>query len=301
MDLADIVKDPGQGETIEVVFAQAEATAQVHREVGDPVNVPVQILDDVFHHTNEEVVRKLSHWGNHQQSFVNPAPPVDKSLVSFGKMGPMDAASGLVEVFLRVNGYLTLTEWQIQVMNARGQWETITDVDVVGVRFPGDIFLAESQDPDIKETLKVSADLLNLDRGVIDVIVGEIKEGEAVFNPALTRYETLYTVLHRISWLYANDGLEKVVSDLGAHGISYQTAPGGDSIRTRLVAFGQSPAADVNTIPIDLILEQSTQFLAAHDALFRSVRFVNPVAATLKLLHKTGFELTREKPVSPDS
>lgn len=206
----------------------------------------------------------------------------------------MDAASGLVEVFLRVNGYLTLTEWQIQAMNARGQWETITDVDIVGVRFPGDIFLAESHDPAIQSTLKVSADLLQLDRGVIDVIVGEIKEGEAVFNPALTRHETLYTVLHRIGWLYSGDGLERVVEDLANGGISTWPAPGGDTVRTRLVAFGQAPELTVNTIPLGRILENSTAFLAAHDDLLRSVRFTNPVGATLKLLHKMGYGITRE-------
>ena len=207
----------------------------------------------------------------------------------------MDAASGLVEVFLRLNGYLTLTEWQIQVMNARGQWETITDVDIVGVRFPGDIFLADSPDPEIKSTLKVSADLLELDRGVIDVIVGEIKEGEAVFNPALTRHETLYTVLHRISWLYADESLESVVEDLKRDGISLRQAPGGDTVRTRLVAFGQAQELTVNTIPIGLIFEAATAFLAAHDDLFRSVRFSNPVAATLKLLHMAGFTVSRER------
>jgi hypothetical protein len=206
----------------------------------------------------------------------------------------VDAASGLVEVFLRLNGYLTLTEWQIQVMNARGQWETITDVDVVGVRFPGDIFLADSPDPEIKNSLKVSADLLELDRGVIDVIVGEVKEGEAVFNPALTRHETLYTVLHRIGWLYADEALELVVEDLRRDGISMRKAPGGDTVRTRLVAFGQAPQLTVNTIPIGRILEASTAFLAAHDDLFRSARFSNPVAATLKLLHKAGFTVSRE-------
>jgi hypothetical protein len=61
VDLSDIVENPGEGETIEVVIAQPEAAAQVHREVGDPMHVSVQVLDDVFHHLDEEVVGKLFH------------------------------------------------------------------------------------------------------------------------------------------------------------------------------------------------------------------------------------------------
>ncbi len=211
-----------------------------------------------------------------------------------GTMVPVDAANGLVEVFLRVNGYLTLSEWQIQGLNRRGEWETITDVDIVGLRFPGDVYLADSHDPTVQSTLEVSGELLSLDPGTIDVIVGEVKEGEAVFNPAMKRHETLHTVLHRLHWLYTGHGLERVVAELGREGTTHTPAPGGATVRTRLVAFGQASQLTVNTIPIGMILEQSAAFLAAHDDLLRSARFANPVAATLKLLHKAGFGISRD-------
>lgn len=211
-----------------------------------------------------------------------------------GHNGTVDAASDLVEVFLRVNGYLTISEWQIQGMNRRGQWDTITDVDIVGLRFPGDVYLADSHDREVKSTLRVSGELLLLEPETIDVIVGEIKEGEAVFNPGMKRHETLHTVLHRVGWLYAEPGLDDVVSELAKRGISHATVPGGGRVRTRLVAFGQAPELAENTIPIGLILEWAAALLAAHDDLLRSARLANPVAATLKLLHKAGFGLRRE-------
>lgn len=206
----------------------------------------------------------------------------------------VDAASDLVEVFLRVNGYLTLSDWQIQGMNRRGQWDTITDVDIVGLRFPGDVYLADSHDPDVQSTLEVSGELLLLEPDTVDVIVGEVKEGEAVFNPAMKRHETLHTVLHRVGWLYSEPGLDQAVDDLARQGTSHATAPGGGKVRTRLVAFGQTPELTENMIPIGMILEQAVSFLAAHDDLLRSARFANPVAATLKLLHKAGFGIERE-------
>lgn len=209
-------------------------------------------------------------------------------------MVAMDAASGLVEMLLRVNGYLTLTEWQIQGLNSRGEWDTITDVDVLALRFPGDVYLADSHDPEIQSTLRVTGELLMLEPDVIDVIVGEIKEGEAVFNPALSRHETLHTVLHRLGWLYTGYGLDRVVSDLADKGTCRSPAPGGGTVRTRLVAFGRAPALTMNTVPLGEILEYSTALLAAHSDLFRSARFANPVAATLKLLHKAGFGVQKE-------
>jgi len=211
-------------------------------------------------------------------------------------MGLVDAASGLVEVYLHVNGYLTLSEWQIQAVNQRGQWDTVTDVDILALRFPGDVFLADSHDPDLQSTLQVPGDLLMLEDGVIDVIVGEIKEGEAVFNPAFTRHETLHTVLHRLDWLYGEMGVGPVVLDLTEQGVCRSPAPGGGTVRTRLVAFGRAPQLTENTIPIGMIFEEAVALLAEHEALLRSARFANPVAATLKLLHKAGFGVSRESP-----
>lgn len=205
----------------------------------------------------------------------------------------MDAAGPLVEIFLRVNGYLTLSEWQIQGLNERGQWDTVTDVDVLGIRFPGDVYLADSHDPQIKPTLRVDGELLMLEPDTVDVIVGEVKEGEAVFNPAITREATLHTVLHRLGWLYRQPGIGQVVRDLSTTGLSRSHAPGGGNVRTRLVAFGQAPQVTLNTVPIGVILEQAAAFLAAHDDLLRSARFANPVAATLKLMHKVGLKVSR--------
>jgi hypothetical protein len=71
-------------------------------------------------------------------------------------------------------------------------------------------------------------------------------------------------------------------------------------VRTRLVSFGQTPQVTVNTIPIGSILEHATAFLAAHDDLLRSAQFSNPVASTLKLLHKVGFGVSRGPGASPD-
>src|SRR5919106_4231486 len=148
----------------------------------------------------------------------------------------MDTAVDLVEVYLRLNGYLTLTEWQIQTLSAAGRWQTLTDVDILGVRFPGKIYIADVHDPEEQLVLSLTDELLLLEEDTVDVILGEVKEGEAVFNPSFTRHETLHTVLHRLAWIYPDRDQEKVVEDLATVGISHSPARGGGVIRTLLVA-----------------------------------------------------------------
>lgn len=205
----------------------------------------------------------------------------------------MDVAVDLVEVFLRFNGYLTLSEWHVLGENIRGDWETLTDVDILGVRFPGQVLIADTDDPEEADRLEVPGIVLHLEEDTVDVIIGEVKQGEAVLNPSLTAHRTLHTVLHRLQWLYEGRDLEKVVEDLQSKGVCYTPARGGGRVRTRLVAFGQAPEATLNRIPIGVVLERVAQTLEEHEEILRSVLFASPSAATLKLLHKTGFRFSR--------
>jgi hypothetical protein len=209
-------------------------------------------------------------------------------------MAVMDVATDLVEVFLRSNGYLTLSELQIQSLNKRGDWETVTDVDILALRFPGRVFIADAHDPTLASELEVPGVPLYLEEDTIDVIVGEVKQGEAAFNPSLTKHETLHTALHRLSWIYSDGDLDRVVVDLRDKGVCYTPARGGGTVRTRIVAFGQASEVTMNVIPLQVILERALGALESHDALLRSARSSSPAAAMLKLLHKTGFRFSRD-------
>lgn len=215
-------------------------------------------------------------------------------------MPRVDVAVDLVEIYLRVNGYLTLSEWQVLALNDRGQWDTVTDIDIVGVRFPGESYLAASDDPVIRDTLRVAGDLLLLDNARFDVIIGEVKQGEAVFNPSLSRPEAIRGIMSRLSHLYPGPILEGVVADLAAKGSCVTQGPGAE-VRTRIVAFGQAEAAGPNVIPIADVIERAVGFIAEREDVIRSVRVANPAAAMLKLLQKSGFDVSRGSSASPGS
>ncbi|MBK5269004.1 MAG: hypothetical protein JJE47_16410 [Acidimicrobiia bacterium] len=205
----------------------------------------------------------------------------------------MDIAVNLVESYLRLNGYLTLSEMEVQKKTQSGLYETLTDVDIVALRFPGQIFAADPHDEDDCRMLLINDDVLELVPETIDVIVGEVKQGEAVFNPGLTRHEVLHTVLHRVEWIYAAE-LDEVIGQVTESGVSMVAARSGGLVRTRLVAFGRADASNLNAVSLSHIVEAMVRFMDEFDDVLRPAQFKEPAQAFLRLLAKTGFSVTKE-------
>lgn len=195
----------------------------------------------------------------------------------------------LVEGYLRLCGYLTLSEFGIQGRAPDGSFESITDVDIMGLRFPGEIYAAEPDGPDSR-LLLIEDPVLQLQPDVVDVIIGEVKQGKAEFNPGLRRREVLATLLQRVEWLY-EEPLEVVVDALTTHYLRMSPYRGGGQIRTRLVAFGRSPRCDLHTISHAHIVEATVGFLSGLDEAFEPAQFSQAGPAMLSLLLKQGFRL----------
>jgi hypothetical protein len=203
----------------------------------------------------------------------------------------MDIGVSLVEAYLRLCGYLTLTEFGVQGRAPDGSFESITDVDVMGLRLPGDVYAAEAEGPDAR-LLLIEDPVLQLRPDTVDVLIGEVKQGEARFNPGLRRREVLHSLLRRVEWLYA-EPMKAVVGDLVAHYVRMSPARGGGQIRTRLVAFGRSPHCDLHTIAHAHIVEAMVGFLSGLDEALQPAQFHEAAPAMLNLLVKDGFRLTR--------
>lgn len=206
----------------------------------------------------------------------------------------MDIAVGLVESYLRLTGYLTLSEFDVQARRPEGGFDTVTDVDIMAIRFPGDIFAAAPHDPSEARLLLMEDPALLLQPDQIDIVIGEVKQGSAEFNPGLRRREVLHSVMRRVSWLF-DCGVDEVVQDLGTQLMCVAPARGGGTIRVRLVAFGQAPACDLHTISHTHIVETLLGFFSGLDDALRSVQFRDSAPAMLNLLHKTGFVISRER------
>jgi hypothetical protein len=142
----------------------------------------------------------------------------------------MDNAVALVQAFLRLHGYLTVTEFPV-VRGARGGGqECLTDLDVLAFRF------GEASGPGgaMHHPAESEANaLLGITGGVPDMIIGEVKEGRAELNDAATRHEVLTAALERFGCCPRRD-VDGIAHELLRHGRAHTQHGHG----VRLIAFG---------------------------------------------------------------
>ena len=146
----------------------------------------------------------------------------------------MDTAVALVRSYLQANGFFTVTEYPILELLADSSARTVTDVDVIGIRFPG-----AGATADDASTIGVVADpdpLLDIKEDQIEVIIGEVKEGAAVLNKSARDPEVLAAVLRRLGRIDP-DLVGGLIDDLVATGEAHHPA----GIRIRLVVFASKP------------------------------------------------------------
>lgn len=205
----------------------------------------------------------------------------------------MDIAVNLVESYLRLNGYLTVSEFEIQERAPDGTFRSVTDIDVMGVRFPGEVFVGDPHEGPDTKILALEDPVLRLEEGQIDVIVGEVKQGEAMLNPGMRRHSSLHGLLRRVEWLY-DPPLARIVDDLADHRLCVAPARGGGTVRTRLVAFGRAPESTLHVITHTHVVETMMRFFEGHDDAFRPIQFRDPAPAMLSLLLKTGFRVSKD-------
>ncbi len=205
----------------------------------------------------------------------------------------MDIAVNLVENYLRLNGYLTLSEFEVSRKNDEGRFETVTDVDIMAIRFPGPVFAGDPHDDDDCEMLLIDDPVLAMEEGVVDVIIGEVKQGLAEFNPGIREHVVLHSMLRRVEYLFSEPLLD-VVPVIQEHDIYFGPATGGGRIRVRLVAFGRSDVNDLHTISHSHMVTTMLGFFDGLEEALRPVQFRDPAPAFLSLLMKAGFDVSKD-------
>lgn len=211
----------------------------------------------------------------------------------------MDIAVNLVENYLRLTGYLTLSEFEVQKRDATGRFKTVTDVDIMAIRMPGAIFVGDPHHPTDHEMLEIDDPALGLEDETIDVIIGEVKQGPAELNPAIKDHAVLHSMLRRVEWLYA-EPIHVVIARLQQALVHRSPARGGGTIRTRLVAFGRSQETTESVVSLSHMVTTLLGFFERHDDALRSVQFREPAPAFLRLLLKSGFDIGKDLPSHRD-
>lgn len=205
----------------------------------------------------------------------------------------MDPAVALVQAYLQLNGYLTVAEFPIVAAGPDGV-ETITDVDLIAVRFPLAQPLgagpAHAAPPD--SGLGVSEDAM-------DLLICEVKEGKARVNPNLSRADTLRAALERIGCC-APDQVSHHVQALLRRGAAEMEHPRGTRCRARIAVFAGRPG-DARRAPVVISLGHAARevcrFLQEHREALHAMRLTQPALAQLHLLEKVGV-LGRAQPAT---
>jgi hypothetical protein len=107
----------------------------------------------------------------------------------------MDSSVALVQAYLRLNGYFTVTEHPVIGIASDGQYRAATDLDVLAFRFPEAGRIISGGRRGRNEEHTVVDDALGIQSDQADMLIGEVKEGRAVVNAALGKPDVLHAAL----------------------------------------------------------------------------------------------------------
>ena len=146
----------------------------------------------------------------------------------------MDNAVALVQAYLQVNGYFTVTEYPV-LEAARHGIETATDLDVLAFRFPGAGRLLPAKRGGREHWIAEVDAALACPSDRVDMLIGEVKEGRAELNRAARDPHVLRAVLVRFGCC-AEQHVAPIIGHLLRDGVA--DMPSGH--RVRLAAFGST-------------------------------------------------------------
>jgi len=201
----------------------------------------------------------------------------------------MDPAVGLVQSYLRLNGFFTVTEYPV-VATARDGTHTLTDADILAVRFPA----AERWVPGLGREPDISLatdERLRLSTAMLDMIIGEVKEGKPHLNETVFWEPVIESVVRRFGCCEKSPA-ETARSVLqSGHA---DTLVGGMPCHIRMVIFGGTSFRDskhFEVIPLDHILRFVHGHIEQHRDIFLHTQLKDDALDLMALMVKLGVHI----------
>lgn len=176
----------------------------------------------------------------------------------------MNVGVRLVQSYLYLNGYFTVSELPVIRQKHGGDFEEVTDLDVLALRFPRAEYVVPRGRAGPDDDLRMGVDrVLVSDDTVMDVIIGEVKEGKARVNDTLRSPAALETALRRVGCC-PEVLMSRTVEHLSRRGeATLSTDEAGIPARIRLVAFGSGTTGDRNGYEV-VSLKHVAHFVSSH-------------------------------------
>lgn len=197
----------------------------------------------------------------------------------------MDNAVALVQAYLRVNGYFTVTEFPVLDVGRRRGVRTLTDLDLLAFRFPGAGHLLPSARSHAPFERFIPDPALGVPADTADMIVGEVKEGRARVNQAAYEPRVLAAALARFGCCSPGEALDlaQVLLRDGEYPL-----PSGH--RIRIVAFGSTgsdgPRDAFRVIRLGHVVHFLEAYLHEHWDVLRHADLKDPALGFLLALAK---------------
>jgi len=207
----------------------------------------------------------------------------------------MDTSVALVQAYLHVNGYFTVAEYPVLEAYRGDHARSVTDLDILAFRFAGaghDVIRGRGRRP-LGGRAFVPDPILLCPADRPDMIVGEVKEGAARFNPAMRDPVVLEVALARFGCCPA-EHVRDLTRQLLTRG--HVVTPAGHAVR--MVAFGDIPDGGQQgawtTVPMRHVVLFLRSHLREHWDVLRHAQIRDPALGVLALLEKWGVEAQAE-------
>lgn len=196
----------------------------------------------------------------------------------------MDTAVALVQTYLYANGFFTVTEYPVLEQMGTETPRTLTDVDVLAVRFPGAGSISVNGDAG---GVEVAPDpMLAPSESQIEVIIGEVKEGAAELNRSAQDPQVLRAAIGRVGKIKPEIA-DTLIDDLIASGTAIHPA----GIRLRQIVFASKPPNRPNPTYTWLSHGHITKWLVeqvrTNWEIYKSIQSKDPALGFI-LLHEKG-------------
>ena len=196
----------------------------------------------------------------------------------------MDHAVALVQAYLHVNGYFTVTEYPVLEALKEGGFKTATDIDLLALRLPFAGGPTPIRDEPIDEGFEPDPVLETQDKRP-DLLIVEVKEGRAELNPGARSREVLEAVLRR--WGFCPEAqLPQAVDRLMRKGVA--DIPSGP--RIRLLAFGSvldpRKIRGFQAISLGHVVSYLRGYIEQHWDFLRHAQVKQPALGLLALLEQ---------------
>jgi hypothetical protein len=197
----------------------------------------------------------------------------------------MNSAVALVEAYLHANGYFTVTEYPIMEALPGGAYRVATDIDIMAVRLPhaGRLIPGRQVAGGRGKAMLDPDPMLNTTDESVDLLIGEVKEGQAILNEGARDPEVLSSVLSRFGGK-AMTQVENLVAAL----LKWGEAEMDDGPRVRVVAFGShgAPRRSYHVITLGHILDFFRDAVQQHWGIMQQAHFKHPGLAFLMMEEK---------------